>query len=485
MLRSSREWLERVLEPFADPRVGAVQGRYVAAGSGSLFSRVMALDLEQRYAHLSDTVDHVCTGNSAYRVSALEAVGLLNEDLGYGYDNDLSYRLGAAGYRLIFRRDARSRHSWRDGVVGYLTQQYGFGYGRLDVVAAHPTRIAGDAVSPAWMMAQPVITAAALICFVAALSAPDLRRPLLVAGLVLAGAMAVERLVAGMRRVAAFQGPRGAGLSGRARPAEHGVGRGHVRVGLAAPGGPPAESRGQHEAAAGDRVMGNGRTLAVIPAHNEAANLAAVVAGIRTHRPDLDILVVNDGSTDQTAAELERLGARWLGWPLRRGVGCAVRAGLRYGSRLGFDVIVRLDADGQHDPRDIDALLAPLRTGQADAVLGSRYVQSGRRARTVKRALAAILSFVSRRGVTDATSGFWALGPRAVALLATHHPRGYPEPELLLLLSRNGLRVAEVPVRDLERRGGRSSLTPSRLLRAAARVLLAIIIVPLRQRISP
>ena len=231
--------------------------------------------------------------------------------------------------------------------------------------------------------------------------------------------------------------------------------------------------------------MGNGRTLAVIPAHNEAANLAAVVAGIRTHRPDLDILVVNDGSTDQTAAELERLGARWLGWPLRRGVGCAVRAGLRYGSRLGFDVIVRLDADGQHDPRDIDALLAPLRTGEADAVLGSRYVQSGCRARTVKRALAAILSFVSRRGVTDATSGFWALGPRAVSLLATHHPRGYPEPELLLLLSRNGLRVVEVPVRDLERRGGRSSLTPSRLFRAAARVLLAIIIVPLRQRISP
>jgi glycosyltransferase involved in cell wall biosynthesis len=227
------------------------------------------------------------------------------------------------------------------------------------------------------------------------------------------------------------------------------------------------------------------RALALIPAHNEAASLAAVIAGLRTCRPDLDILVVNDGSTDQTAAELERLDIRWLGWPRRRGVGCAVRAGLRYGSRLGFDVIVRLDADGQHDPRDIEALLAPLHDGRADAVLGSRYVESGRKARTVKRALAAVLSFVSQRGVTDATSGFWALGPRAVELLATHHPRGYPEPELHLLLSRNGLRVAEVAVRDLERRGGRSSLTPIRLFRAAARVLLAIIIVPLRQRISP
>ena len=201
-------WLERVLEPFTDSRVGAVQGRYVAGGAGSLFSRVMALDLEQRYANLPETVDHVCTGNSAYRVSALEAVGLLNEDLGYGYDNDLSYRLSDSGYRLIFRRDARSRHVWRDGVAGYLKQQYGFGYGRLDLVAAHPRRIAGDDVSPPWMMAQPVLTAAALLCIVAALSAPASRSAaLLTAGLVLAGAIVIERTVAGIRAWRRFKDP--------------------------------------------------------------------------------------------------------------------------------------------------------------------------------------------------------------------------------------------------------------------------------------
>lgn len=201
-------WLERVLEPFTDPRVGAVQGRYVAGGDGSLFSRVMALDLEQRYAKLSENVDHVCTGNSAYRVSALQAVGLLNQDLGYGYDNDLSYRLSAAGYRLIFQRDARSRHSWRDGLAGYLKQQYGFGYGRLDVVAAHPRRVAGDDVSPPWMMAQPVLTAAALICIVAALSAPASRSAsLLTVGLVLAGAIVAERTVAGIRAWRRFEDP--------------------------------------------------------------------------------------------------------------------------------------------------------------------------------------------------------------------------------------------------------------------------------------
>ena len=227
------------------------------------------------------------------------------------------------------------------------------------------------------------------------------------------------------------------------------------------------------------------RTLTLIPAHNEAANLPAVVAEIRERRPDLDILVVDDGSTDDTSQVLDRLGVRWLGWPLRRGVGCAVRAGLRYGARLGFDVIVRLDADGQHDAGAISRLLARLEQDDVDAVMGSRYADSYPGPAMVKRALAGVVSMASRRRVTDATSGFWALGPRAVALLAAHHPRGYPEPELHLLLSRNGLRVAEVPVRSRARLSGRSTLTLLRLLAAGARVLLAVVIVPLRERVEP
>ena len=227
------------------------------------------------------------------------------------------------------------------------------------------------------------------------------------------------------------------------------------------------------------------RTLTLIPAHNEAANLPAVVAEIRERRPDLDILVVDDGSTDDTSQVLDRLGVRWLGWPQRRGVGCAVRAGLRYGARLGFDVIVRLDADGQHDADAISRLLARLHEDDVDAVMGSRYADSYPGPAMVKRALASVVSMASRRRVTDATSGFWALGPRAVALLAAHHPRGYPEPELHLLLSRNGLRVAEVPVRSRARLSGRSTLTLLRLLAAGARVLLAVVIVPLRERVEP
>jgi glycosyltransferase involved in cell wall biosynthesis len=227
------------------------------------------------------------------------------------------------------------------------------------------------------------------------------------------------------------------------------------------------------------------RTLTLIPAYNEAANLPAVVAQIREQRPDLDILVVNDGSTDGTLQVLETLRVRWLGWPHRRGVGCAVRAGLRYGARFGYDVVVRLDADGQHDAGDIARLLDRLHADDVDAVLGSRYVDAAPAPGALKRALAMIVSAVTRRRITDATSGFWAMGPRAVALLASHHPRGYPEPELHLFLGRNGLNVAEVPVDSRERLSGRSSLTVARLLTAAARVLLAVVIVPLRARVDP
>jgi hypothetical protein len=225
------------------------------------------------------------------------------------------------------------------------------------------------------------------------------------------------------------------------------------------------------------------RVLALLPAHNEAANLPTVIARLRAEQPDADLLVVDDGSTDGTVEVLRRAGVRWLQWPDRRGVGSALRAGIKYAGRLGFQVIVRVDADGQHDPRDIETVLAPVSAGHADAVFGSRY-NGHRTTGGIKRVLAALVSLGSGRRVTDPTSGFWALGPRAVALLADHHPRGYPEPELHLLLSRNGLRVVEVSIRDGERLHGRSSLTPARLVAAAARVALALVIVPLRQRVS-
>jgi len=230
------------------------------------------------------------------------------------------------------------------------------------------------------------------------------------------------------------------------------------------------------------------RVLCLIPAHNEAPNMTAVIAEVRACRPDVDILVVDDGSTDDTRRLLDRLDVRWLRFPERLGIGSAMRAGLRYAARRGYDVVVRMDGDGQHRADEIDRLLVPIDHGCADVVLGSRYAGLIRErtgvSRVTKRLLAACLSVLTRGRVTDPTSGFCVVGPRAVRVLAEHHPTGYAEPELRLFLSRNALTVVEVPVRARYRLAGSTSLTAGRVTAAVARVVLAMIIVPLRGRVE-
>jgi glycosyltransferase involved in cell wall biosynthesis len=225
--------------------------------------------------------------------------------------------------------------------------------------------------------------------------------------------------------------------------------------------------------------------LVIVPAHNEADSLPAVVANLRQHRGDAQILIVDDGSTDETAAVVERLRVHWLRLGSWIGVGGAMRAGFRYAVEHGFDTVVRLDGDGQHDARSVDALLAPIAQGATDVVRGSRYLGEatyhavGFR-RVAQRVVARLLSSVTGETVTDPTSGFWAFGPRAIHLLARHHPRGYPEPELLLLLHKNGLKTIEMPVHMRGRLAGRTTLRGMRTALATAHVLLALLVVPLR-----
>jgi GT2 family glycosyltransferase len=195
-------WLARLTAELADPGVAAAQGYYRTPGDASMWARVTGLDLELRYAAIAArTVDHVCTGNTVYRAAALHAVGLLDERLGYGYDNDLAYRLGAAGHRLVFCREARATHRWRETARGFLAQQYGLAYGRFDLVAKHPRRVTGDDVSGLGMLAHVVGTGAAVaglaaLPALAAAGAPG--GPVAAAcGLVLA-VLAMERVVAGL-----------------------------------------------------------------------------------------------------------------------------------------------------------------------------------------------------------------------------------------------------------------------------------------------
>jgi len=222
------------------------------------------------------------------------------------------------------------------------------------------------------------------------------------------------------------------------------------------------------------------RALIVIPAYNEAANLAAVVADVRAHCPAIDMLVVDDGSTDDTAAVAAGLNVRCLRMGVRIGVGGAVRAGLRYAVRHNYDHVIRLDGDGQHPAALVDPLLHALNDRGADLVVGSRYRARRRPAhvpfvrRLVHYGLGRALSMLTRQLVTDPTSGLWVYGPRAIDVLLERHPSGYPEAELILVSKRAALDIVEVPVTMRERLGGQTSLTLARSLTALGRLILRI-----------
>jgi glycosyltransferase involved in cell wall biosynthesis len=494
-------WLAHLTRELdRDPNLGAVEGHYALDRRAPTLARVMSLDLEQRYTSaVGREATHVCTGNTAYRASALARIGPFDERFGYGADNDMSYRLRQAGYRLAHCARARSVHHWRATFAGFCRQQYGFGYGRLDVVARHPGQVAGDSVAPALMMAHPLLLLVALACAVWALVAwvagQDVALPLTMSvGLV--AVLTGERALAGTRAAWRFRDP-----AALLFPAAHllrdlcwiaAVGVWCVRR-LAGRASYPAHSMSPRPAtrpAASPAGPSSWpwRVAAVIPVHNEAQSVSGVVADLRRVCPALDVVVIDDGSTDGTDHVLELEGVRHVRLPERMGVGSAVRAGLRYARRHGFDAVIRLDGDGQHAASDVALLLAPLTTGEDDVVFGSRYLTSVERRGllpgAVQAVLARCLTMMTKHTVTDPTSGFCAIGPRALTLLSDHHPTGYPEAELRLLLARNRLSVVEVAVGSHARRAGRTSLTASRLATAGARVLLALLIVPFRRVVT-
>ena len=232
------------------------------------------------------------------------------------------------------------------------------------------------------------------------------------------------------------------------------------------------------------------RVLVVLPAWNEAQSLPAVLREVADHLPDVGILVVNDGSADETSAVARSRGVQVLDLPFNLGVGGAMRAGFRYALAEGYDVVVQVDADGQHDPREVPRLVE--RLAHCDVVIGARFADHGDYAvrgprRWAMRVLAGVLSRLARTPLTDTTSGFRAAGPRAIRLFAVHYPAEYlgDTIESLVIALRSGLTVEQVGVSMRERLAGRPSQRPLEAAIYLLRACLALAISLTRRRQLP
>jgi len=223
------------------------------------------------------------------------------------------------------------------------------------------------------------------------------------------------------------------------------------------------------------------RRVAIVPAYNEEASIAGVVGELLAYDPGLRVVVVDDGSTDRTAELGRAAGAKVISLPFNLGIGGAVQTGFRYAWEQGFDVAVRADGDGQHDPAELDAILRPVLADEADIAVGSRFMggdgyRSSRSRRAGIRLLAWIVSALTRQRITDPTSGFQAANRLGIRLFAADYPHDYPEVESVVTAARGDLRVCEVPVAMRQRAGGQSSITTLRSFYYVVKVLLALFV---------
>ena len=236
-------------------------------------------------------------------------------------------------------------------------------------------------------------------------------------------------------------------------------------------------------------MAGAGRradVLVMVPVYNEAAALADVLAELRQRAPSCDVVVVDDGSQDDSAAVAREAGCVVLRMCFNLGIGGAVQAGFKYALERGYRIAVQMDGDGQHLADQIEALIAPVRAGACEMSIGSRFLEGGdyeggRWRRLGTGLLSWMCSRVAGRRITDATSGFRAFGPRALRFFASCYPADYPEPEAIVLLSRRGLPIREVPVRMRARQAGRSSITGVRAVYYMAKVSLALLLAAFKE----
>lgn len=228
-------------------------------------------------------------------------------------------------------------------------------------------------------------------------------------------------------------------------------------------------------------------TIVIIPAFNEEKRIGSVVAGVFSSVPDAVVVVINDCSSDETAIVACQAGALVVSHPFNMGYGAAIQTGYKYAKNKGYDFLVQLDADGQHDHTCIPALLAPVIEGAADIAIGSRFLGNSYRppfARRVGMALfRQIVYMVTGTFITDTTSGFQAFNRDVIRFFATDiFPVDYPDADMLIMLHRAGFRIVEIPVRMLENSEGKSMHSGFKPLYYMFKMLLSICVTLMREK---
>lgn len=224
-----------------------------------------------------------------------------------------------------------------------------------------------------------------------------------------------------------------------------------------------------------------GKILIIIPAYNEEKSIEKVVDNLINNYPQYDYVIINDGSLDDTDKICQDKGYHYINLPINLGIGGAVQTGYQYALEKNYDIAVQADGDGQHNIEYIEDLIEPILTGDADVVIGSRFLEKeGFQSSFFRRMGIRFLSFLiwitCGKQIKDVTSGFRAVNKKFIEIFAKNYPLDYPEPETIVatLIHRGCIR--EIPVVMNERQMGNSSINFTKSIYYMIKVTLAVLI---------
>ena len=229
------------------------------------------------------------------------------------------------------------------------------------------------------------------------------------------------------------------------------------------------------------------KTLIIIPAYNEGKCIKKVVDNLMEVNKNVDVLVVNDGSKDDTLIQAKKTKARVLDLPFNLGIGGAVQAGYIYANKNNYDIAIQLDGDGQHNPKYIEEMVKIIEESKAEMVIGSRFITKTGYNQTFARMLGirvirGIMKLFAGKKIFDPTSGYRAVNKRIIKKFSENYPYDYPEPDTNMRLLKEKVEIIEIPVEMNNRETGKSSITPLKSVYYMIKVTLAMLICVIEKR---